>query len=126
MSCPLSAAWHSSVAAHWSKYHCYKQAPSRYDLRYLKAMLNPNKQKSILAIMLVLLRLNRNSFQLLTSQSKKYMYVQKDLLPLSSSARQNLTLYKCGFRVSLKEYSDPIHIGTLLSVNTIKSNSDYF
>ena len=30
-------------AAHWSKYYCYKQAPSRYDLRCFKAMLNPNK-----------------------------------------------------------------------------------
>ena len=44
VSCPVSAAWHSCVAAHWSKYHCYKQAPSRYDLRCLKATLNPNKQ----------------------------------------------------------------------------------
>ena len=24
----VSAAWHSCVTAHWSKYHCYKQAPS--------------------------------------------------------------------------------------------------
>ena len=24
----LYAAWHICVAAHWSKYHCYKQAPS--------------------------------------------------------------------------------------------------
>ena len=24
--------WHPCVAAHWSKYHYYKQAPSRYDL----------------------------------------------------------------------------------------------
>ena len=39
----VSAAWHSCVAAHWSKYHCYKQAPSQYDLRCLKATLNPNK-----------------------------------------------------------------------------------
>ena len=46
VSCPVSAAWHSCVAAHWSKYHCYKQAPSRYDLRCLKAPLNPNKQKT--------------------------------------------------------------------------------
>ena len=38
-------AWHSCVAAHWSKYHCYKKAPSRYHLRCLKATLNPNKQK---------------------------------------------------------------------------------
>ena len=22
----VSAAWHSCVAAHWSKFHCYKQA----------------------------------------------------------------------------------------------------
>ena len=43
-SCPVSAPWHSCVAAHWSKYHCYKQAPSWYDLRCLKAKLNPNKQ----------------------------------------------------------------------------------
>ena len=40
----MSCAWHSCVAAHWSKNHCYKQAPSGYDLRCLKAMLNPNKQ----------------------------------------------------------------------------------
>ena len=33
VSCPVSAAWHFCVAAHWLKYHCYKQAPSRYDLR---------------------------------------------------------------------------------------------
>ena len=26
--CPVSAAWHSCVAAHWSKYHCYKHVPS--------------------------------------------------------------------------------------------------
>ena len=44
VSCPVSAAWHSCVATHWSKYHCYKQAPTRYDLRCLKATLNPNKQ----------------------------------------------------------------------------------
>ena len=44
VSCPVSAAWHFCVAAHWSKYHCYKQAPSWYDLRCFKAMLNPNKQ----------------------------------------------------------------------------------
>ena len=29
------------VATHWSKYHCYKQAPSRYDLRCFKTTLNP-------------------------------------------------------------------------------------
>ena len=28
----------------WSKYHCYKQAPSRYDLRYLKTTLNQTKR----------------------------------------------------------------------------------
>ena len=44
VSCPVSAACHSCVAAHWSKYHCYKQAPSWYDLRCFKATLNPNKQ----------------------------------------------------------------------------------
>ena len=46
VSCPVSAALHSCVAAHWSKYqcHCYKQALSQYDFRCLKAMLNPNKQ----------------------------------------------------------------------------------
>ena len=44
VSCLVSAAWHFCVAAHWSKYHCYKQAPSWYDLRFLKATLNPNKQ----------------------------------------------------------------------------------
>ena len=43
VSCPVSAAWHSCVASHWSKYHCYKQASSWYDLRCLKATLNPNK-----------------------------------------------------------------------------------
>ena len=43
VSHPVSVAWHSCVAAHWSKYHCYKQTPSRYDLRCLKATLNPNK-----------------------------------------------------------------------------------
>ena len=42
MPCPVSAAWHSCVAAHWSEYSCYKQAPSQYDLRCLKATLNPN------------------------------------------------------------------------------------
>ena len=31
VSCPVSTAWHSSVAVHWSKYHCYKQAPPPYD-----------------------------------------------------------------------------------------------
>ena len=36
VSCPVSAAWHFCVAAHWSKYHCYKQAPSWYDLRCFK------------------------------------------------------------------------------------------
>ena len=30
------------MAAHWSKYHCYKQALSQYDVRCLKAMVNPN------------------------------------------------------------------------------------
>ena len=28
VSCSVSAAWHSCVATHWSKYHCYKQALS--------------------------------------------------------------------------------------------------
>ena len=37
VSCPVSVAWLSSVAAHWSKYHCHRQAPSRYDLRCSKA-----------------------------------------------------------------------------------------
>ena len=32
MGCPVSAAWHSSVAALRSKYHCYKLL-SQYDLR---------------------------------------------------------------------------------------------
>ena len=44
VSCRVSAAWHSCVAAHLSK---YKQAPPRYDLRCLKVTLNPkqtNKQ----------------------------------------------------------------------------------
>ena len=39
--------WHGipvSMAAHWSKHHCFKQAPSRFHLRCLKAMFNPNKQ----------------------------------------------------------------------------------
>ena len=44
VSCPVSAAWHSCVAAHWSKYHCYKQAPSQYDLSCLKTTLNLSKQ----------------------------------------------------------------------------------
>ena len=50
VSCPESVEWHSCVTAHWSKYHCYKQAPSRYDLRCLKAMLNfnPNRQTNVL------------------------------------------------------------------------------
>ena len=47
MSCPVSAAWHSCVAAHWSKYHCYKQASSRYDLKCFKATLNTNKQTAL-------------------------------------------------------------------------------
>ena len=38
-SCPVSAAWHSCVAAHWSNYYCYKQAPLD-----VKATLNLNKQ----------------------------------------------------------------------------------
>ena len=49
VSCPVSAAWHFCVAAHWSKYHCYKQAPSWYDLRCFKATLNPNKQTNKLS-----------------------------------------------------------------------------
>ena len=44
LSYPVSAAWHSCVGAHWSKYHCYKQTRSRYDLRCLKATFNLNKQ----------------------------------------------------------------------------------
>ena len=47
VSCPVSVAWHSCVVAYWSTYHCYKQAPSRYDLRSFKAPLNPNKQNPI-------------------------------------------------------------------------------
>ena len=38
VSCPRHGV-PSSVVAHWSKYHCYKQALSRYDL-------SPNKQTS--------------------------------------------------------------------------------
>ena len=45
VSCPVSAAWHSFVTTHWSKYHCYNKAQSRYDLRCLKATLIPNKHK---------------------------------------------------------------------------------
>ena len=40
----------SCVAAHWSKYHCFKQALSQYDLRCLKATLNPNKQAENTAV----------------------------------------------------------------------------
>ena len=46
VSCLVSTACHSYVAVHWSKYHCYKQALSRYDLRCLKATFNPNKQSN--------------------------------------------------------------------------------
>ena len=48
--CPVSAGWLSLVAAHWSKYHCYKQAPSwhMYDIRCFKAMLNPNKHTNLI------------------------------------------------------------------------------
>ena len=45
MSCVCGMAF--CVAAHWSKYHCYKQASSWYDLRCLKATSIPNKQKII-------------------------------------------------------------------------------
>ena len=45
VSCPVSAAWHFCVTAHWSKYHCYKQALSQYDLRCFKATLNPKQTK---------------------------------------------------------------------------------
>ena len=37
--CPVSAAWHSCVAAHWSKYNCYKQTPLWYYLRWLVSWL---------------------------------------------------------------------------------------
>ena len=50
VSCPLCAAWHSCDAAHWSKYHCYKQALLRYDLRCLKVTLNPNKNSCVLIV----------------------------------------------------------------------------
>ena len=33
VGCPVSVAWHSCVASHWSKYHCYKRASSWYDIR---------------------------------------------------------------------------------------------
>ena len=49
VSCNVSAAWYSCVAAHWSKYHCYEQALSRCDLRCPKAKLNP-KQTSMIDI----------------------------------------------------------------------------
>ena len=41
MPWPVVAAWNFCVAAHWSKYHFYKQASPWYDLRCLKATLNP-------------------------------------------------------------------------------------
>ena len=45
VACPVSAAWHSCVAAlNWSNYHFCKQAPLRYDLRSLKATFNSNKK----------------------------------------------------------------------------------
>ena len=40
--CSISSKYASHL--NWSKYYCYKHAPSRYDLRCLKASLNPNKQ----------------------------------------------------------------------------------
>ena len=44
VSCPVSAVWHSNVATHWSKYHCFKQTLLQYDLT-LKPYLTPtNKQ----------------------------------------------------------------------------------
>ena len=43
-SCPVSAAWHSSLAADWLNYYCYTQASSWYGLRCLEATLNSNKQ----------------------------------------------------------------------------------
>ena len=41
--CPVSAVWHSCVAAHWSVYHCNKQAPSRFDIRCFKSYVKPKK-----------------------------------------------------------------------------------
>ena len=58
VSYPVSAAWHSCVAAHWSKYQCYKQAPSFYDLRCLKVTLNPNKQTNQTNVMIHILKLS--------------------------------------------------------------------
>ena len=60
VSCSVSAAWQSCVAAHWPKYHCY-------DLRCLKAMLNPNKQTTeISAKMLLIKLLDDNSVKALS------------------------------------------------------------
>ena len=46
----LQFLWHGiPIWQHeWFKYHCYKQAPSRYDLICLKTMLNPNKHSCLL------------------------------------------------------------------------------
>ena len=44
VSCLVSATWHSCVAAHWSS---ITATPSQYDLRCLKATLNPNKQTNL-------------------------------------------------------------------------------
>ena len=44
--CPVSAAWQSCVAAQWSKYHCYKQAPLSYMTSDIKVTLISINNKS--------------------------------------------------------------------------------
>ena len=46
MSCVCGMVY-STVAAQWSKFHCYKQAPSSYDLSCLKVTFYPNKQTPV-------------------------------------------------------------------------------
>ena len=79
VSCPVSAALHSCVAAHWSKYHCYKQAQSWYDLRCFKSDVKPkqtNKNGSLLmfftngSLLMLLVRILFQGTQVVTVRQR--------------------------------------------------------
>ena len=107
MSCPVSAAWHSCVAAHWSKYNCYKQAPSWYDLRCLKVRLNPNKVTNINHWNISNIKSNVKVFHFFIFFFQ-FIYIKK--IELHKNSDPN---YKTRYRKKIKQRSLQVMVCTL-------------
>ena len=81
VSCPVIAAWHFSVAAHWSKYHCYKQVSLRFHLRCYSNV----KPHSIIALWLQPIRCRR----------RRLLYLNTPLLKMNNNLPLQFTTHFC-------------------------------